>query len=348
MTQISVEKTTGRRVFLQKMIAAASVSYLSPLAHMACSGKNEPAMVLGSGNHKYEWIRNWAQLPGQMSFGNTHGCIVVDRKNRIYVNTDSENAIMRFHSDGRYLDSRGAEFAGGLHGMTIVREDGTEYLYLAHHKKRQAIKTTLEGEVLWTVGYPEKSGLYDSDEKFRPTSVVVLPDNRFWVADGYGKSFIHIYDDDKRYVRSIGGKGTEPGQLQTPHGLWLDTRQEPPVIVVADRENHRLQLFDLEGEHLDIVAGDLRRPCNMHQHGDDLVVADLAGRVTVLDKNYKLITHLGDNPDPEKRAKNGIPREEWVDGLFISPHSACWDAQGDLYVMDWLALGRVSKLQRIS
>jgi hypothetical protein len=209
------------------------------------------------------------------------------------------------------------------------------------------MKVTMFGDVVWSVGYPEESGLYDNDEKFRPTSVVVLPDGSFWVADGYGKSYIHIYDRYRHYIRSIGGKGEDADKMNTPHGLWLDTRKSTPTVVAADRENHRLKVFDLEGALIKIVEGDLRRPCNMYQHGSDLVVADLAGRVSIFDQDYRLITHLGDNPDPDKRAKNGIPKEEWVDGLFISPHSAAWDSKGDLYVMDWLALGRISKLERI-
>jgi hypothetical protein len=86
----------------------------------------------------------------------------------------------------------------------------------------------------------------------------------------------------------------------------------------------------------------------MHQRGNDLVIADLAGRVTIFDRNNKLITHLGDNPDPKKRANNGVPREQWTDGEFIAPHCARWDTQGDLYVMDWVAVGRVTKLKRVA
>jgi hypothetical protein len=331
-----------------KLLAAAGVTGFLAAGINACSRKDEERIILGSGEHRYQWIRNWAKLPTGMTFGNTHGCIAVDADNRILMNTDSEHAIIIFDADGNYQGSWGKDLAGGLHGMTRVTENGTDYLYLAHHKRRQSMKASMTGEILWSLGCPLESGIYETDEKFRPTSIVVLPDGSFWVADGYGKSYIHIYDKDRNYIRSIGGKGDGADRLNTPHGLWLDTRRATPAIIVADRENHRLKVFDLEGGQIKIVEGDLRRPCNMHQHGDDLAVADLAGRVTILDHDYNLITHLGDNPDPEKRAKNGIPKEAWVDGLFISPHGAAWDSRGDLYVMDWLALGRISKLQRIS
>jgi hypothetical protein len=81
--------------------------------------------------------------------------------------------------------------------------------------------------------------------------------------------------------------------------------------------------------------------------GTDLVVGDLAGRVTIFDKDNKLITHLGDNVDPKKRATNKVPPEEWVDGQFIAPHGICWDQKGNLYVHEWMAVGRVIKLKRV-
>src|SRR5262249_48172017 len=147
---------------------------------------------------------------------------------------------------------------------------------------------------------------------------------------------------------SFGGPGSEPGKLSTPHGLLLDTRVNPPVLLVADRENGRLQTFDLDGNHLGIVQGMLRRPCNMCIRGTDLVVADLAGRVTILDAKNELVEQLGDNPDEKLRAQNGVPRERWQDGLFLAPHCAHWDDKGDLYVMDWNATGRITKLRHVA
>ena len=75
--------------------------------------------------------------------------------------------------------------------------------------------------------------------------------------------------------------------------------------------------------------------------------ADLAGRVTLLDAQLGLVGHLGDNPDPNKRAHNDIPVEDWRDGEFVSPHCANWDSQGNLYVTDWLSAGRITKLARV-
>jgi len=318
------------------------------LATYAVTQELESRRPMGEGEHVYRWVADWVQLPEGMRIGNTHGCVVTDAAGRVYFNTDTEHAVMIFDSDGKYVDSWGEELRGGLHGMSIVEEHGTQYLYLTHTGLHKVFKATLEGEILWELGWPEESGVYAKQDEYKPTSIAVAPDGRIYVADGYGKSWVHVYDAERRYVRSFGGPGSEDGKLRTPHGLWLDSDgDDGPRLMVADRENNRLQVFDLEGKHLETIAGDLRRPCHMHQRAGDTVVADLAGRVTILDSDNQLVCHLGDNPDPDKRAKNGVPSDQWKDGEFISPHCARWDSGGNLYVTDWVSEGRISKLERV-
>lgn len=312
----------------------------------------QPAPIrFRAGTHTYEWVRGWGALPNGKSLGNTHGCIVVDREDRIYLATDSEDAVVVFDRDGRVLRTWGKDLAGGLHGMALVEEAGEQRLLLAHIGRHQVLGATLAGEILWTLDYPKESGLYEKPEQYLPTSVAPLPGGGFLVADGYGTSWIHRYDGERRYVSSFGGPGSELGQLRTPHGIWVDTRGSAPVLLVADRENNRVQVFDLAGTPLrevkDVAHDLLRRPCHMHPFGDELVVADLAGRVTLLDSALGLVAHLGDNPDPGKRARNDVLPAEWRDGEFISPHCANWDSQGNLYVTDWVSSGRLTKLARI-
>lgn len=306
------------------------------------------AVVLGEGAHRYRWVSHWAQVPEEKELGNTHGSIAVDSEGRIYVNTDTERAVMVFEPDGRFVRAFGAEWKGGLHGMRLLRDaDGTEFLLVAHIGRGEVARLSLAGQVAWTLGCPMESGLYADASEYHPTSAALAPDGRLYVADGYGKSWIHVYGADRTYLRSFGGPGSEPGKLATPHGLWIDTRGESPRLLVADRENHRVQAFDLDGKLLGVLEVELRRPCSFYQRGDELVIADLAGRVTILDREDHLVEHLGDQPNEGLRAQNGVPREQWTDGLFLAPHSAAWDARGDLYVMDWNFLGRVTKLEHV-
>jgi hypothetical protein len=304
-----------------------------------------------AGERVFEWVHGWGKLPEGMQLGNTHGCIVVDAKDNVYLNTDTENAVVVFDPDGTFVRAFGKELAGGLHGMALVREEGQEFLLLAHIGRHQVLKSTLEGEILWTVDYPKESGIYTSPDQYKPTSVAPLPDGGFLVADGYGASWIHRYDAQHGYVKSIGGPGTELGRMNCPHGIWVATGDAEPLLLVADRENNRIQVLDLDGkprrEVKDTATDLLRRPCHMHPYGSELAVADLAGRVTLLDASLALIAHLGDNPDPAKRANNGVPPAEWKDGEFVAPHCANWDSNGNLYVTDWVSAGRITKLARV-
>src|SRR5690606_7488819 len=160
---------------------------------------------LAAGSLVYEWVEGFGTLPEGQGLGNTHGCIAVDAAGRIYFNTDTERAVCVFAPDGTFAGAWGNTFQGGLHGMTLVREGDREFLYLTHTARAEVVKCTLEGEVLWTLGFPEQAGIYANAREYRPTGIAVAPDGTFWVADGYGKSFVHEFDRERRYVRSFGG-----------------------------------------------------------------------------------------------------------------------------------------------
>ncbi len=135
----------------------------SAVALFALAAFQVPAqerVMLASDKVAYEWQRGWGKLPEGMSFGNTHGCVVVDSKNRVYMNTDTEHAVIVFEADGTFVKSWGKELAGGLHGMCIVKEGEREYLYLTHTGRHEVLKATLDGEILWTLGWPEEAKVY--------------------------------------------------------------------------------------------------------------------------------------------------------------------------------------------
>jgi len=321
---------------------------LTPLfAQNAAPAKDlVPGSIPGA---SYAWVKDWGRLDGGKDLGNTHGCLVVDKDGNVLANTDTEHAVMTFTADGKLLRAWGKEFQGGLHGMCLRVEDGEQALYLAHTRRHEIVKTKLDGTVLWTLGWPEASGVYQDEGQYNPTAVAVGPDGRIFAADGYGRSWIHLYDKDRKYVKSFGGPGKDDGKLQTPHGIWLDARGKEPLLLVCDRENHRLQWFTMDGAHVRTMDKDLRRPCNVAPlPTGGLVVADLAGRITLLDKDDRLVCHLGDNPEPGLRAQNGVPRDKWQDGVFLSPHGVCVDQKGAIYVQDWNFLGRISKLAPVA
>jgi sugar lactone lactonase YvrE len=300
---------------------------------------------VGDGDWRFAWDPRWSRMSHTLEPGNTHGGVVVDRRGRIYVNTDARRAVMVMERDGSIVDAWGEELAGGLHGMCLA--PGGEELWLVHTGRHELLRATLEGEILFRRGWPEESGQYQKAEQFNPTGVTVGPGGDVYVADGYGLGFVHQFRADGTWVRCWGGGGTEPGKFRTPHGIALDERHDPPRLIVADRENHRLQTFTLDGALIEVVEGMLRRPCGAALHGDVLAVPDLAGRVTLLDRDNRLLAQLGDQPDEGKRANNGVPRSDWLDGQFVSPHGLAWGPDGDLYVLDWVAQGRFTRLAPI-
>lgn len=342
----------SRRNFLRQGGMTLAVTALASGLPQDSFARPAQPLILGERNHRYEWVRGWGKLPEGMNFGSTHGAVQVDSQGLVYFNTDTENAIIVFDASGKFIRSMGKEWKGGTHGMIIRREGRDEFIYLTNLARSEFAKLTLNGEVVWAKGYPEKSGVYTKKEEFKPTGISFAPNGHFYVTDGYGKNFIHHYDAKGEYVNSWGGKGTEDGKFNTPHAILVDTRGKTPSVLVTDRANHRLQWFSLDGKHLrtlDGVAGDLLRlPATLGQRGTDIVIGDLAGRLTILDRENKLVTHLGDNVDPKKRATNKVPADQWFDGQFIAPHGVTWDRQGNLYVEEWMAIGRVVKLRRVA
>lgn len=302
---------------------------------------------LGQDDALFVWDEAWNSDPIHQSLGNTHGGMAVDQSGRIFASRDTAPAVLIFDQKGTLVDSWGDDLAGGLHGMCLVEEQGVEYLYLAHTARHQVMKATLSGEILWTLDLPEGSGIYSKATEYHPTSIAVAADGRLYVADGYGKGYIHRYSAEREYLGSFGGPGEGNGQFRTPHGVAVDNNDAKSRVLVADRENNRVQAFDLDGNFLSILPVEFRRPCGVAVGNDGrLAIPELAGCVSLLGANDELLARLGDNSDSSQWAQNGLPREKWQNGVFISPHGAAFDRRGNLYVQDWLAAGRFTRLVR--
>jgi hypothetical protein len=172
------------------------------------------------------------------------------------------------------------------------------------------------------------------------------------VGDGYGSSYIHQYDRDARWVRTWGGFGDAPGKMKTPHGLWLDNRPgREAALVVADRANARLQYFSLDGKHQSFVK-EVSFPAHFDIRDEVLLVPDLHARVSLFDKDNSVLVHLGYDPEWTKQVLDGFKirtqPDRWPAGKFIHPHDACFDKDGNIFVTEWVATGRVSKLRHVS
>jgi hypothetical protein len=127
--------------------------------------------------------------------------------------------------------SRGvSNLQGGAHGMFLNREGDTEYLYLSDYERHIVVKTTPDGDAIWALGAPNLTDVYSSPDLYKPTDVAVARNGDFYVCDGYGQNWLHQYNAKRELIRSWGGLGSEPGKLNCPHGVWVDTRRAIPAL----------------------------------------------------------------------------------------------------------------------
>lgn len=264
-------------------------------------------------------------------------------------------SIFVFDPQGKFIRGLTPEHMPNGHGIDIREEQGQEFLYLSPMNDQNGFaKIDLQGEWVWRKPLAvirEETGRYNDGQPFRPTNVSFSPDGGFFLGDGYGSNWIHQYDAEGKYLRSLGGTGTGDGQFQTPHGQWLDARDGVPKLAVCDRANKRLQFFDLQGNFLKKLDGFLF-PANIDIQGDLMVVPDLHCRVTLLDRENRVLVHLGDDEAWRVKALEGFKMralpDQWQPGKFVHPHDACFDREGNLFVTEWVKTGRVTQLKKLT
>ena len=343
-----------RRSFLASATAATAPLFLG-----ATDKPGSDLPVLGDGDHLYEAIHDWGELPVTIRYGNTHG-VCEDSQGHIYIHhtvhatSESLDTMVVFDERGKFVRSWGKQFKGGAHGLMLRKEGSEEFLYLCDYEHGIVSKRTLKGEEVFTLGYPAESDAYKQKKEgmvpYRPTNVAIAPSGDIYVGDGYGSSYINQYTPNAQFVRTFGGVGKDAGQLDCPHGLWVDTRSEPAVIVVADRSNSRLQRFTLDGKHIDFIPGTTKMPCNFHERNGEVVIPDLLSSVVVLDRHNQVVARLGKgeySKEDWRTVRESAPRT-FAPGRFVCPHGACFDHLGNIFVVEWVEAGRVTKLRKLS
>lgn len=281
--------------------------------------------------------------PDHVQLGPCHGGLVLDRAGNIYVSTDTGRGIVVFSPAGKFLRSFGPT---RIHGLELRREKGGEFIYGARPSDHEVVKIGLDGTPMWTIQYPAEAGIYKDANGFKPCAVTVAPDGSIFVADGYGSNFVLKFDKNRKFVKAFGGPGAEEGKFNTCHGIAFDPRQRPPLLLVCNRNNNRVEHWDLEGHFVRVIQKDLRMPAAVHIQGNYAVFPELQGRVTVLDKAGKIVAQVGDNPNEKQRANFGLPPDQWKDGLCNSPHGAAMDKAGNLLVSEWSQFGHLHKFAR--
>src|SRR5687768_12533497 len=289
------------------------------------------SVILGSGEHRYRVIENWAQLPPGWNFKDVGG-VGVDSQDRVYVFNRGEHSMIVFDREGRFLRSWGEGLFKRAHGVLIDREDN---MYLTDDGDHTMRKCTTDGKVLFTIGIPDKPAPYMSGEPFhRCTHTALSPNGELYISDGYGNARVHKYSPEGKLMFSWGEPGTDPGQFNVVHNIVTDAEG---WVYVADRENHRVQVFDGNGRY-ETQWNNMHRPCGLYccQKAGKLefIIGELGAampvnrqmpnvgpRLAFVDKQGRTIARLGGEAGP------GLEP-----GKFVAPHGLAVDSRGDIYV----------------
>ena len=296
--------------------------------------------VVGSGDFIYRADDSCVQLPDGVDLGEAVG-IAVDSQDRLFVfNRGGTQPVMVFDRDGGFVQMWGADQFVRPHGICIGPDDS---VYLTDDQDHTVRKFTPDGQLLMTLGiHGESSDTGVENSNYRtiqrpgrpfnlPTNLALAPDGTMYVSDGYGNCCVHRFSPEGELLHSWGAPGDGPGEFQIPHGVGVD---QAGRVVVADRENSRLQWFTADGEFVEQWA-DVARPDNVFFDDDDnLYVAELGwhagtpdprpdetgGRVSIFSRDGSLLARWGGGRNP------------YAAGDFIAPHDIWLDSRGNLYV----------------
>ncbi len=318
------------------------------LAAPALAADSPQPVRMGDGAMTFDTVPGWGLKPdGKSAIGPCHGGVAVDKEGNIY--TSAHAGVFVFSPEGKVVRSFLGDKYSDCHDLKIRDEPGGEFIYGARNNNAEGIKFNAQtGEIALKLPFPEESGL--KLKKFSPTAITVAPDGDIFLSDGYASNHIFKFDKSGKYLMHFGTKGNGLKEFNTAHGMTLDTRYNPPRLLICDRNHEpkgRLLHYDLDGNFIAEVVTGLGMPTSASVQGDFVSVPDLHGRLVILDKNNTIIAVLGNNPDPAQGRNYNVPQDKWVEGIFSGTHGSSWDKDGNLYVQDWNVSGRIMKLVRV-
>ena len=289
------------------------------------------AVVLGTDGYRYEVNEGWAKLPPGMEFNADVAAVGVDRHDNVYAFNRGQHPMCVFDRDGNFLRSWGEGLYPHAHGVFMAPDDTIWLTDDADHTVRHC---TLDGKVLLTIGIPGKPAPYMSGEPFhRCTHTAMSPSGDYlYISDGYGNARIHKFTVDGKLVSSWGEPGTDPGQFNIPHNICCDP---DGWVYVADRENHRVQVFDGNGKW-ETQWNNLHRPNGMCLgHGaDPLCYIGEGGPAGEINKDWPNIGSRVSIHTLKGKvvARLGKPHGGMLPGQFTSPHGIAVDSRGNIFV----------------
>ena len=299
--------------------------------------------IVGAGKYSYKVHEDWAHAPAHVDM--KPAAVAVGPQDRVYCfNRVAEHPVVVFDRDGNFVTSWGAGMFKFPHA---IRFDDKGFVWLTDEHHQQFMKFTADGELLQTIGVKgARSDTGVPDEDFSsaawkkvthgggpfnlPTDIAFAPDGSMFMSDGYGNARVHKFSADAKHLFSWGEPGKAPGQFNLPHGVWVDKRGR---LLVADRENDRVQVFDLDGRLLEVWPTELIGPAFFYVDADDIVY--------IPEHNGGMISIL--TLDGERLAR-------WGDPIHRSCHGIWCDSRSNIYVVqpgDWGRVRRIVQFERL-
>jgi DNA-binding beta-propeller fold protein YncE len=280
-------------------------------------------------DYLFEPIESWGHLPAEIDLGDVAG-IGIDTQDRVFMFNRGSHPMVIMSKQGEYLGAWGQGEFSNPHGVSMGPD---ETIYLTDNGNHTVRKYSLDGKKLLEIGVPDKPSVFMSGEPFcRCTHTALSPEGDIYVSDGYHNARVHKFSATGKHLLSWGGPGTGPGEFNLPHNICCDAEG---LVYVADRENHRIQVFDGAGRYIRQV-NNLHRPCGLALVGGPCPcfligelgpyqavnknTPNLGPRVSFMDMEGTLLSRIG-------AGKPGL-----APGDFVAPHTVALDSAGDLYV----------------
>lgn len=283
----------------------------------------------------------WFRLPPDLEVSESPG-IAVNSRDEVYVLTRTPaNPILVFDASGNFVKTFGEGiFSNRTHGISIGPDDT---VWCADDATHTITKFSADGELLLTLGEPGNPAERWSGAPFcRPTNAAVSPaTGHIFVTDGYANSRVHEYTAEGDHLGSWGEPGVDAGQFIIPHDLLIDHNEQ---LFVADRECHRIQVFEPDGTFVRMISN-VHRPDAIALGPDGLLyVAELSAAVSVVNDAPGLGHRVSviDPASGDTVERFGAPEEGDGPGQFVAPHGIAVNSRGDVFVAEigWTIRGQ--------
>ena len=276
------------------------------------------AISIGAGDYRYEYWAGWARVPSGTEIHGPSG-VAVDSQDRVYVFQRQGTPVLVFESDGHFLESWGRRngLPADAHHIHVGPDDT---VYLVDRDSHMVLAYDTGGELLWSLGTRDEATMQAPFN--HPADACIAPSGEIYVADGYGNSSVHRFSAEGELIGSFGSPGRGPGEFVVPHSVRVS---QDGRVYVADRENHRVQVFTAEGEFLTQWT-DFKCPMGVHIDANQVVyVTDQIPRISL----YTLDGEL-------------LARGRTFEGM----HQVYTDSEGSIYGID-TANERVQKFIKV-